>query len=186
MADFMPLSAGSPPATLVVSSAQMTPAPKQHPLLCTPNLLDLNNLAFPDYSKAPDITPIDCLLGDAEQVAHQLHGSAGCSGVDTKHLKNKLLKHSKASAKLHKELVECVLWLANTMPPWASYQAMHQGHLLSHMAMLWEVWHRWPAGSCFAYNLYCHECHLILRGPPGTEPVILVSQEGVMQCHGNG
>ncbi|KAL7478785.1 hypothetical protein ACHAW6_004562 [Cyclotella cf. meneghiniana] len=49
------------------------------------------------------------------------------------------------------------------------------------MAMLWEVRHRWPAGSRFAYNLYCHECCLALRGPPGTKPAILLSHEGVMQ-----
>jgi len=52
---------------------------------------------------------------------------------------------------------------------------------LSHMAMLWEVWHQWPAGSRFAYNLYRHECRLILREPPGTKPAFLLSREGVMQ-----
>ena len=44
-----------------------------------------------------------------------------------------------------------------------------------------KVRHRWPAGSRFAYNLYRHECRLILCGPPGTEPAILLSREGVMQ-----
>ncbi|KAL7477788.1 hypothetical protein ACHAW6_003583, partial [Cyclotella cf. meneghiniana] len=54
----------------------------------------------------PDIIPLDCPLVDAEQVARQLDGSAGCSGVDAEHLKNQLLKHGKASAELCKELVE--------------------------------------------------------------------------------
>ena len=71
-----------------------------------PNLLDPNNLAFADYREAPDIIPIDCPLGDADWVARHLHGSTGRSGVDAEHLKNQLLKHSKASAKLCKELVE--------------------------------------------------------------------------------
>ena len=90
---------------------------EKHPLLCTPNLSDPNNLAFADYGKAPDIIPIDCPLGDAKRVMHQLQGSTGCSGVDAKHLKNQLLKHGKASAELHEELVEWVLWLTNTAPP---------------------------------------------------------------------
>ena len=47
--------------------------------------------------------------------------------------------------------------------------------------MLWEVRHRWPAGSQFSHNLYHHECRLILCGPPGTDPAILMSREGVMQ-----
>ena len=94
---------------------------KKHPLLCTPNLLDPNNLAVADYGDALDIIPIDCPLGDAERVAGQLHGSTGCSGVDAEHLQNQLLKHSKASAELREELVEWTLWLANTAQPSASY-----------------------------------------------------------------
>ncbi len=52
---------------------------------------------------------------------------------------------------------------------------------LSRYAMLWEARHRWPSGSRFAYNLYRHECRLLLRGPPGTTPALLLSREGVMQ-----
>ena len=52
---------------------------------------------------------------------------------------------------------------------------------LSRMAMLWEVQHRWPAGLRFAHNLYRHECHLLLCGPPGTDPAVLLSKESVMQ-----
>ena len=87
------------------------PAPKQAVLskmswqkstLCyaPPTSLTPNNLAFADYGKTHDIIPIDCPIGDAERVAHQLHRSAGCIGVDAKHLKNQLLKHGKASAEL--------------------------------------------------------------------------------------
>ena len=284
---------------------------EKHPALRTPDLSDPNNLAFADHGEVPGIIPIDCPIGDAERIARQLNGSAGCSGVDAEHLKNQLLKHGKASAELREELVEWALWLANTSPPWASYRAMRQGRLvaldkqpgirplgigeawmravsklvlmqcgrdgkaacgntqlcagleagiegaihasiqrattddtlhfpeddlpsapentdppddttpndtethtphgdthtttvahphapedpdvhflsdarngfneLSRMAMLWEVRHRWPAGSRFAYNLYRHECRLVLRGPPGTNPAILLSREGVMQ-----
>ena len=104
---------------------------EKHPSLSTPNLLDPNNLAFADYSEAPGIIPIDCPIGDAERVARQLHCSAGCSGVDAEHLKNQLLKHGKASAELREELVEWVLWLANTALLWASYRAMRQGCLVA-------------------------------------------------------
>ncbi|KAL7475656.1 LOW QUALITY PROTEIN: hypothetical protein ACHAW6_003456, partial [Cyclotella cf. meneghiniana] len=52
---------------------------------------------------------------------------------------------------------------------------------LSRYAMLREARHRWPSGSRFAYNLYRHECRLLLRGPPGTPPALLLSREGVMQ-----
>ena len=51
--------------------------------------------------------------------------------MDAKHLKNQLLKHGKASAELQEELVEWALWLANTTPPWAAYQAMCQGCLVA-------------------------------------------------------
>ena len=27
---------------------------------------------------------------------------------------------------------------------------------LSRLAMLWTVWHRWPAGARFAFNCYMH------------------------------
>ena len=71
-----------------------------------PNISDSNNLAFADQGEAPGIIPIDCPIGDAKRVARQLHGSAGCSGVDAEHLKNQLLKHGKALAEPREELVE--------------------------------------------------------------------------------
>jgi hypothetical protein len=123
---------------------------EKHPKLRIPNLSGPNNLAFADYGEAPDIIPIDCPIGDAERVARQLHGSAGCSGVDAEHLKNQLLKHGKASAELHEELVEWALWLANTMPLWALYRAMHQGP--------WLPWTNNPAHGCLA--LVKHGCML--------------------------
>ena len=78
----------------------------KHPALQIPDLSDPNNLAFANQGKALGIIPIDCPIGDAEYVACQLQGSAGCSGVDAEHLKNRIIKHGKASAELHKELVE--------------------------------------------------------------------------------
>ena len=79
---------------------------EKHRSLHTPNLLDPYNLAFADHSMAPDIMPIDCPQGDAEQVLCHLQGSTGCSRVDAEHLKNQLLKHGKALAELHEELLE--------------------------------------------------------------------------------
>ncbi|KAL7478613.1 hypothetical protein ACHAW6_004434 [Cyclotella cf. meneghiniana] len=37
---------------------------------------------------------------------------------------------------------------------------------LSWYTMLWEARHCWPTGSHFAYNLYQHQCRLILHPPP--------------------
>lgn len=35
---------------------------------------------------------------------------------------------------------------------------------LSQYSMLWEVWQHWPSGSCFAHNMFQHECCLLLFG----------------------
>ena len=44
---------------------------------------------------------------------------------------------------------------------------------LGRYSLLWELRHRWPDGAWFAYNMYRHECRLMLRGPIGTAPSIL-------------
>eukprot|EP00957_Ditylum_brightwellii_P203250 15333888-Ditylum_brightwellii.AAC.1 len=44
--------------------------------------------------------------------------------------------------------------------------------------MLWEVWHLWSAGSCFAFNTYRHWQKLVLREQEG----LIMSKEGVTQC----
>ncbi|KAL7475331.1 hypothetical protein ACHAW6_001261, partial [Cyclotella cf. meneghiniana] len=49
---------------------------------------------------------------------------------------------------------------------------------LGRYSLLWEVRHRWPGGARFAYNMYRHECRLLLRGPIGTAPSIILSREG--------
>ena len=36
---------------------------------------------------------------------------------------------------------------------------------LIHLAMLWTVRHRWPAGARFAFNCYKHWEQLLLRHP---------------------
>ena len=41
---------------------------------------------------------------------------------------------------------------------------------LSHLAMLWTVRHRWPAGERFAFNCYRHWAQLLLLYP-GEPPV---------------
>ena len=52
---------------------------------------------------------------------------------------------------------------------------------LRRYSLLWEVRHRWPGGAWFAYNMYRHECRLLLQGPISTAPSIILSCEGVMQ-----
>ncbi|KAL7478121.1 hypothetical protein ACHAW6_003911 [Cyclotella cf. meneghiniana] len=47
--------------------------------------------------------------------------------------------------------------------------------------MLCKAWHRWSAGTHFVYNLIRHQCRLILRGPPGSPPALLLVHKGVMQ-----
>ena len=51
---------------------------------------------------------------------------------------------------------------------------------LIHLAMLWTVWHRWPAGARFAFNSYIHWAQLPLR-QPGEPPVTILIREGVTQ-----
>ena len=51
---------------------------------------------------------------------------------------------------------------------------------LSHLAMLWNVRHRWPSGARFAFNFYKHWAQLLLR-QPGELPVTILSREGVTQ-----
>ena len=54
-------------------------------------------------------------------------------------------------------------------------------NLLCRLNMLWVVRHRWPKGARFAFNMYRHQANLLLRGPVGSEPEILLSREGVTQ-----
>ena len=51
---------------------------------------------------------------------------------------------------------------------------------LSHLAMLWTVRHRWPAGARFAFNCYKHWAQLLLR-QPGETPFTILSREGFTQ-----
>ena len=64
-------------------------------------------------------------------MARRLTGSAGCSSVDSALLRDMLLRHQGASTALRSEMVEWVLWLGNTSPPWAAYRAMRQGRLVA-------------------------------------------------------
>ena len=51
---------------------------------------------------------------------------------------------------------------------------------LNRLAMLWTVWHRWPAGARFAFNFYRHWVKILLRHP-GEPPVTIIIREGVTQ-----
>ena len=51
---------------------------------------------------------------------------------------------------------------------------------LSHLAMIWTVRHRWPAGARLAFNCYKHWAQLLLC-QPGEPPVKILSREGVTQ-----
>ena len=51
---------------------------------------------------------------------------------------------------------------------------------LSRLAILWTVWHQWPAGVRFAFNFYRHWAQILFRHP-GEPPVTILSQEGVTQ-----
>ena len=47
--------------------------------------------------------------------------------------------------------------------------------------MLWNVRHRWPKGSRFAFNCYRHSNIVIFRRGNGKKAHILLSEEGVSQ-----
>ncbi|KAL7476498.1 hypothetical protein ACHAW6_002356, partial [Cyclotella cf. meneghiniana] len=49
---------------------------------------------------------------------------------------------------------------------------------LGRYSLLWEVQHRWRGGARFAYNMYRHECRLLLQGPIGIAPSIILSHKG--------
>ena len=51
---------------------------------------------------------------------------------------------------------------------------------LRRLYMLWMVQHRCLVGVRFAFNCYKHWAHLLLR-LPSKEPVLILSQEGVVQ-----
>ena len=51
---------------------------------------------------------------------------------------------------------------------------------LSRLEMLWNVWHRWPAGARFVLNCYRHLAQLLIR-QPGETPVKILIREGVTQ-----
>ena len=51
---------------------------------------------------------------------------------------------------------------------------------LSRLAMLWTVWHCWPAGARFAFNCYRHWEQLLLL-QPGESLVTILNREDVTQ-----
>eukprot|EP00978_Attheya_sp_CCMP212_P035431 scaffold154276_cov33-Attheya_sp.AAC.2 len=57
-------------------------------------------------------------------VARKLSGSAGPGGIDSVGLSHLLLRFGKTSATLREAVADFTRWMANEMPPWASYRAM--------------------------------------------------------------
>ena len=53
-------------------------------------------------------------------------------------------------------------------------------NMLSRLAMMWTIRHRWPAGARFAFNCYKNWAQILLR-QPGELPVTIMSREGVTQ-----
>ena len=51
---------------------------------------------------------------------------------------------------------------------------------MRHLAMLWAMWHYFPDGARFAFNLYHHWAHLILYRPMQAPDIFLI-REGVNQ-----
>ena len=47
--------------------------------------------------------------------------------------------------------------------------------------MLWNVAHLWNQGSRFAFNCYRHWGRCLVRTEPGHPPLVIHSQEGIMQ-----
>ncbi|KAL7477563.1 hypothetical protein ACHAW6_003395, partial [Cyclotella cf. meneghiniana] len=103
---------------------------EKHPPLRVSDTTTPECISFHEYGPPLDIIAVDCPAGNAEKITRQLCGSAGCSGMTAKTLKNMLLCHGRASADLQDELTAWATWLANTSPPWASYRAMRQGRLV--------------------------------------------------------
>ena len=54
-------------------------------------------------------------------------------------------------------------------------------NLQNRYLMLLNVYHRWNAGSRFAFNRYRHHAIIYVNDAPGKPAIILHSKEGVMQ-----
>jgi hypothetical protein len=59
-----------------------------------------------------------------EVTARSMSGGAWLGGTDAHGLQQWLLCYGKASRILPQATAELVIWLANTFPPWAAYQAL--------------------------------------------------------------
>jgi hypothetical protein len=60
-----------------------------------------------------------------------LSGSAGLGRMDSHMLQQMLLRSGKSSSVLCEAVAEFVDWLANSFPPWATYQALMAGRLVA-------------------------------------------------------
>ena len=98
----------------------------KHPNLRDPPVGEENG-AFEPYSIVP--MPIPLLMSDEviQQVATDLTGSAGPSGIDSIMLQDWLFRWGVESQALREEMAEWTHWISNESPPYAAYCAFRAG-----------------------------------------------------------
>ena len=99
------------------------------------------------YKKMPVFIPVDITEDVVELVARRLSGSLGHGGTESEALQVWLLKSGEDSKKLCTSVV--VFYLANNIPPWATYRAFMDGRLIAldkqpgvHPVTVGETWRR--------------------------------------------
>ena len=80
--------------------------------------------------KPPEMVPVKITDATVSTVARLLSGSAGPGGVNSISLQHWLLWFWMASLGLRKIFGEFGDWMANGLPPWASYRALIMGRLI--------------------------------------------------------
>ena len=85
--------------------------------------------SYPDLP--PELVPVDITNDAVMEVAGRLSGGARPGGTDSVRLQHWLLRFGEASAELRLIDRDFMEWLNNGQPPWATYQAMMSGRLIT-------------------------------------------------------
>ena len=99
----------------------------KHPEARTPTVASLDS-----YPGRPlELTPVEITKDTVTEVARRLSGGAGQGGKDSVSLQHLFLRFGTASAELRLIVGDFVEWLGNGPPPWAAYQALMSGQLIT-------------------------------------------------------
>jgi len=89
-----------------------------------PPLRDISPSFLEDYDSVPEFPDIIITDKNVESVAIKLSGSAGLVNFDSIMMRNLLLQHGQASAKLRSSIAKFATWLATENVPWAVHRGL--------------------------------------------------------------